>query len=84
MKVAFRQLASFRERPLFADEMRLEYRLASRIIRLPDFPEGVRAAVVDKDNAPRWRPDRLEDVGEDALDALFAPLRDTPEWTPLD
>ena len=41
-----------------------EYRLATALIRRPDFVEGVRAAVVDKDRSPRWQP--LGDV-----DALF-------------
>jgi enoyl-CoA hydratase len=44
----------------------------------------VRAVLVDKDNAPRWRPARLEDVSDADLDALFAPFDDgTPEWTEL-
>jgi enoyl-CoA hydratase len=40
-----------------------ELALVTRIIRLPDFAEGVRAMVVDKDRAPRWQPARIEDVG---------------------
>ncbi len=39
-----------------------ELSLVTRIIRLPDFAEGVRAMVVDKDRAPRWQPARIEDV----------------------
>jgi enoyl-CoA hydratase len=39
-----------------------ELALVKRIIRLPDFAEGVRAMVVDKDRAPRWQPARIEDV----------------------
>ena len=39
-----------------------ELALVTRIIRLPDFAEGVRAMVVDKDRAPRWQPARIEDV----------------------
>jgi enoyl-CoA hydratase len=85
MKVALRQLRTARERPAFADEMRLEYRLACRIIASPDFQEGVRAVVIDKDNTPLWRPARLEEVTEEVLDALFAPFADeAEEWTPLD
>jgi enoyl-CoA hydratase len=85
MKVALRQLRTADERPAFADEMRLEFRLACRIIASPDFQEGVRAVVIDKDNTPLWRPARLEEVTEEVLDALFAPFADeAEEWTPLD
>jgi enoyl-CoA hydratase len=28
----------------------------------PDFYEGVRALLVDKDNRPTWQPSRVEDV----------------------
>jgi enoyl-CoA hydratase len=34
----------------------------------------VRAALVDRDRAPKWRPARLEDVSEAMVDAYFAPL----------
>ncbi len=84
MKTALRQVRTIHERPAFADEMRLEYRLARRFIASPDFQEGVRAVVIEKDNAPRWNPARLEDVSEATLDALFAPFADpSEEWTPL-
>jgi len=36
--------------------------------------EGVRAVVVDKDNAPRWQPSRLAEVTEAAVQAMFTPL----------
>lgn len=84
MKVALRELRLAREKPSFADEIALEYRLACRIISTPDFQEGVRAVVIDKDNAPKWSPARLEDVTEAMLDRLFAPFNDRPEWTPID
>jgi enoyl-CoA hydratase len=83
MKVALRELRTVSQRSTFADEMALEYRLACRIIASPDFQEGVRAVVIDKDNAPRWSPARLEDVSEAEIDALFAPFTDQAEWTPI-
>jgi len=83
MKVALREVRGGREQPTFGAEMLLEYRLACRIISTHDFQEGVRAVVIDKDNAPRWSPARLEDVSPTALDALFAPFTDQEEWTPL-
>jgi enoyl-CoA hydratase len=82
-KVALRQFAASPGRRDFADEMRLEYRLAARMILRPDFAEGVRAVLVDKDNAPRWDPARPEDVTDDMLAAIFAPLPQDEEWTPL-
>ena len=83
MKVALRELRQAREMSSFVDEMTVEYRLACRIICTPDFQEGVRAVVIDKDNAPRWSPARLEDVTEAMLDALFARFTDRPKWTPI-
>jgi enoyl-CoA hydratase len=52
----------------------LEYRMAQRVIVSPDFREGIRAALVDKDRAPQWKPASLAAVG--ATDAFFAPSGD--------
>ena len=35
----------------------MEMTIASRCARFGDFAEGVRALIVDKDGAPRWRSD---------------------------
>ena len=84
MKVALRQLRQAREQPSFAAEIAVEYRLACRIISTADFQEGVRAVVIDKDNAPRWSPARLQDVDPALLDSLFAPFEDRAEWSPIE
>jgi enoyl-CoA hydratase len=52
--------------------MRLEYRIVSHILQGHDFYEGVRALIVDKDNAPVWSPATLAGVSEDAVLAHFA------------
>ncbi len=67
----------------FIDEMRLEYGLMVRMIHHPDFKEGVRALLVDRDNAPRWSPATPEEIDEAAVDALFLPLPEADAWTPF-
>jgi enoyl-CoA hydratase len=83
IKVALRQLAEGAAFTDFADNMRNEYRIACHVIRRPDFVEGVRAVIVDKDNAPKWEPATPEGVSDALVDSLFAPLLADREWTPL-
>lgn len=82
-KVALRQLAESLKLTDFADNMAMEYRIASRVIVRPDFAEGVRAVIVDKDNAPKWDPATAEGVTDALIDAIFAPLPAQEEWKPL-
>ena len=67
----------------FAENMTMEYRIGARVVGRHDFLEGVRAVIVDKDNAPKWRPPTPEAVTEADLDEIFAPLPSTEEWTPI-
>lgn len=82
-KVALRQLAESMKLGDFADNMAMEYRIASRVLTRPDFAEGVRAVIVDKDNAPKWDPAQPEDVTDALLDTIFATLPADEEWKPL-
>ena len=82
-KVALRQLAIGAELTDFAENMRMEYRIASRVLLRPDFAEGVRAVIVEKTGDPAWNPSTPEDVTEELLDAIFAPLPENEEWNPL-
>ncbi|MXP44019.1 enoyl-CoA hydratase/isomerase family protein [Allopontixanthobacter sediminis] len=82
-KVALRQLAASAQLTDFADNMRMEYRIASRVLVRPDFAEGVRAVIVEKTGDPAWNPATPEGVTEELLDAIFAPLPENEEWTPL-
>ena len=82
-KVALRQLAESLSCADFAANMVMEYRIASRVLLRPDFTEGVRAVIVDKDNQPQWAPPTPEAVTDDLLDAIFAPLPPEEEWKPL-
>lgn len=44
------------------DALAAELRLTRTVTRHPDFAEGVRAMLVDKDRTPRWTPGTLEQV----------------------
>lgn len=79
MAVAVRQLREGAAMPDFASEMIQEYAIGARMVHTHDFIEGVRALIVDKDNAPAWRAD----VDPAEVDAIFAPMPPGQEWTPL-
>lgn len=71
----------------FAEAMQMEYRIVCRIAEGHDFYEGVRAVIVDKDHAPKWRPARVESLDAATIARHFLPLLDdlalpeTPELT---
>ena len=73
LKIALAQVRRGREWD-FEACMRAEFRIVSRIVHGEDFYEGVRAVIVDKDNAPVWRPGRLEDISEAEVERHFASL----------
>ncbi|MDH5557185.1 MAG: enoyl-CoA hydratase/isomerase family protein [Alphaproteobacteria bacterium] len=75
MKIAHRQLREGAKLD-FEDCMILEYRLSQRVARGHDFPEGVRAVLVDKDMSPKWVPPTLAEVSDEEIDGVFAPLPD--------
>jgi enoyl-CoA hydratase len=82
-KVSLRLLAEGEQRTSFADEMRAEYALASRVVRTHDFREGVHALLIDKHNQPQWDPATPEEVTDEMLDVLFEPLHGAEAWTPF-
>jgi enoyl-CoA hydratase/carnithine racemase len=48
-----------------------DYRIALACIAGHDFIEGIRAAIIDKDRNPRWRPDKIEAVTPEIVDRHF-------------
>ena len=84
LKVTFRQMQLGGQAASFAQVMAMEYRIALRMTAAHDFTEGVRAVIVDKDNAPVWDPAALEGVSDAQVDAIFAALPPGEEWTPLE
>jgi len=82
-KVALRQLKEGAAMATFADEMKQEYRIGYHVLMMHDFIEGVRALIVDKDGSPSWDPATPEEVSDDWIDEIFAPLPEGEEWEPL-
>ena len=73
LAIALRQM-QVGENLLFEEAMRVEFRIVTRICRGHDFYEGVRAAIVEKDNRPLWRPAAGEKIAPSEIDPYFAPL----------
>ena len=74
LKLTFAQLRRGMAIDSFRDTMRMEFRIVSRAMMGHDFHEGVRAILVDKDNAPIWNPASLDMVSDDDIEAYFAAL----------
>jgi enoyl-CoA hydratase len=68
----------------FVDEMRMEYGIMVRLIHHPDFREGVRALLIDKDNAPKWHPAAPAAISDADVGRFFEPLPPEEQWTPFD
>jgi len=73
LKIALAQMQ--RGRALdFAECMRTEFRIVYRVVRGHDFYEGIRAVIIDKDQAPGWEPPALTAVSAAEVERHFAPL----------
>ena len=74
LKVTLRQLRIGRSLP-YDELVEVEYRLSQHCTARPDFREGIRAVLVDKDQKPRWNPPTLAEVRDADVEACFAPVR---------
>ncbi|XP_075464486.1 3-hydroxyisobutyryl-CoA hydrolase, mitochondrial [Ascaphus truei] len=73
LKITFRQLNEGSSMTL-QEVLTMEYRLSQACMRGHDFYEGVRAVLIDRDQSPKWKPERLEEVTDDYLDNCFKSL----------
>jgi enoyl-CoA hydratase len=74
LKLTLAAIRNARALPTLEAALQVEYRLTVRLFEDGEFPEGVRALIVDKDKSPKWQPSTLEDVGEDLISAYLAPF----------
>jgi hypothetical protein len=56
-----------------------ELRLGANIMRHPEFAEGVRALLVDKDRQPKWQFGAVQDVPPDLLQSFFEEAEGAPK-----
>ena len=59
-----------------AEVFRMEYVMSLNCCRHPEFPEGVRARLIDKDQTPHWHWPDVAAIPAAVIDAHFAPAWD--------
>lgn len=69
--VALEALRRAAAAPTLADLYQRELALAVAMVTRPDFAEGVRAQLVDRDRSPRWSHDSIAEVGRAEVLACF-------------
>jgi enoyl-CoA hydratase/carnithine racemase len=84
LKVTLEGLRRGAAMPSITEDLHMEFRAMQACLRprkdggKPDFYEGIRAALVDKDQNPKWEPARLEDVSDEWVASFFEPV--AHEW----
>ncbi|HVY54004.1 MAG TPA: enoyl-CoA hydratase/isomerase family protein [Gammaproteobacteria bacterium] len=54
--------------------LQTEYRLMCHLTQGPDFYEGIRALLIDKDYQPKWQPIDINNISEETIQNYFDPL----------
>ncbi|WP_346839477.1 enoyl-CoA hydratase/isomerase family protein [Microbulbifer sp. SAOS-129_SWC] len=54
-----------------AGAFQAECLLSTNVVRYPEFTEGVRALLIEKDNTPKWQFPRIEDVPAKLIETFF-------------
>ncbi|HEU4379213.1 MAG TPA: enoyl-CoA hydratase/isomerase family protein [Hyphomicrobiaceae bacterium] len=74
MKITLAAIANARSLASLEAALNVEYRLTVRLFEDGEFPEGVRALLVDKDRKPKWSPADLTGVSAKLVQSYLAPL----------
>jgi enoyl-CoA hydratase len=71
LKVTLRNIRSAATFERVEQSFAQDYRIALACVAGHDFIEGIRAAIIDKDRNPRWRPEKIEAVTRQIVDRHF-------------
>ena len=82
LEAIMRSHLAARRLPLVADVLALDLRLARLLARMPDFAEGVRAVLIDKDQRPNWQPKDFAGVPRHAIAAAIPAISSAPTLGP--
>ncbi|MFT5691960.1 MAG: enoyl-CoA hydratase/carnithine racemase [Oceanicoccus sp.] len=77
--IIFRQLQMSQDFSL-AEVFQSEIQLATHIIRYPEFSEGVRALLIDKDKKPQWQFNSTREVSGETVDQFFSTPNTGSTW----
>jgi enoyl-CoA hydratase/carnithine racemase len=79
LKVTLEGLRRGSQATSVGEDLHMEFRMAQHFMKEgSDFREGIRAALVDKDGNPQWKPSKLEDVTQEMVNSYFGPIEH--EW----
>jgi enoyl-CoA hydratase/carnithine racemase len=81
LKLTLAAIRQARQLPSLEETLKLEYRLTVRLFEDGEFPEGVRALLIDKDKSPKWSPPGLGEVADELVASYLAPLPPGEELT---
>ncbi len=74
VEVTLESLRRVKELPDLEAALTQEFRVSLHALAMPDFAEGVRAQVIDKDRSPGWVPAELAEVTSASVESFFAPI----------
>ncbi|KGJ72781.1 3-hydroxyisobutyryl-CoA hydrolase [Cryobacterium roopkundense] len=74
VKVTLESLRRARKLPNLEAVLEQEFRVSIHSLKRPDFREGIRAMVIDKDRTPQWSPPELADVSDAEVASHFDDL----------
>ncbi len=76
LKITLAAIREARQSGTLEAALRNEYRIVSTCLQDGELIEGIRAAVIDKDRAPKWKYPTLNSVPQQLVDCLFQPAED--------